>query len=208
MDTEVEAHSYAAMDHTAANQSVAERFFALGGGHGFTLDIGTGPGDIPILMASRRPGGRYVAVDAAWEMLKLARERVSSSGLAERIFLHQADAKRLPHATDSFDAVFSNTILHHIPEPIDLLHEAWRVLKPGGVLLIRDLYRPATETDAWALVDLHAAGATADQRRLLFDSLHAALTLEEARELVAAAAGMAGATVEMTSDRHYTIECR
>jgi ubiquinone/menaquinone biosynthesis C-methylase UbiE len=207
MDTEVEARSYAAMDHTEANRSVAERLLALGGGRGLTLDMGTGPGDIPILLAGQRPGGRYVAVDAAWEMLKLAKVKIADRSLAERIVLHQADAKRLPYPDHSFDAVFSNTILHHIPEPIDLLREAWRVLRPGGVLLIRDLYRPPTEADAWALVDRHAAGATDSQRRLLFDSLHAALTLEEARELVAAA-DMAGTTVEMTSDRHYTIECR
>ena len=74
------------------------------------------------------------------------------------------------------------------------------------MLLIRDLYRPPTEADAWALVDEHAAGATEAQRQLLFDSLHAALTLNEARALVTAA-GMTSATTEMTSDRHYTIEC-
>ena len=207
MDTEVEAHSYAAMDHAEANHSVAERFFALGGGHGLTLDIGTGPGDIPILMAGQRPEGRYVAVDAAWEMLKLARPKISDHHLTGRIALHQVDAKQLPYPTNSFDAVFSNTILHHIPAPVDLLREGWRVLKPGGVLLIRDLYRPPTEAAAWELVDKHAAGATDAQRQLLFDSLHAALTLVEARELVADVE-MTGATVEMTSDRHYTIECR
>lgn len=207
MDTAAEASSYAAMDHTEANLSVADRFLALGGGRGLTLDIGTGPGDIPILMASQRPGGLFVAVDAAWEMLKLARRRIQDRGLGERIVLHQADAKWLPYSTGSFDAVFSNTILHHIPAPVDLLREAWRVLKPGGLLLIRDLYRPPSEVAAWALVDEHAAGASATQRQLLYDSLHAALTLDEARALVAAA-NMTGATVEMTSDRHYTIECR
>ncbi len=206
MDTETEAHSYEAMDHQDANQSLARRFFELGGGKGLTLDIGTGPGDIPILMAQQHQEGRYIAVDAAGEMLKLAQAKVTRNNLTKRIVLHRADAKRLPYPNDSFTAVFSNTILHHIPTPIELLREAWRVLQPDGVLLIRDHYRPATQADAWALVDKHAAGATDVQRQLLFDSLHAALTLAEARELVAAA-GMTGATVEMTSDRHYTIEC-
>ncbi len=145
MDTEVEVHSYAAMDHTEANHNVAERLLALGSGHGLILDIGTGPGDIPILMAGQKQGGRYVAMDAAAEMLKLAKLKISDSGLTERIVLHRADAKQLPYQAGSFDAVFSNTILHHIPAPTDLLREAWRVLKPGGVLLIRDLYRPPTE---------------------------------------------------------------
>ena len=81
------------------------------------------------------------------------------------------------------------------------------MLRPGGILLIRDLHRPETCAEAWALVDKHAAGATQAQQQLLFDSLHAALTLEEAKEAVTTA-GITGATVAMTSDRHYTIECR
>jgi len=51
---------------------------------------------------------------------------------------------------------------------------------------------------------LHAGDGSDSHRRMLFDSLHAALTLEEARELVLAA-GLGEASVEMTSDRHYTI---
>ncbi|MHC4515833.1 MAG: class I SAM-dependent methyltransferase, partial [Planctomycetota bacterium] len=117
MDTEEEAQSYEAMDHAEANESVSSRFLELGGGDGLTLDIGTGPGDIPILLARRKPAGRYVAVDAAAEMLRLAKAKVSDSGLTERIVLHQVDAKQLPYPTHSFDAVFSNTILHHIPTP-------------------------------------------------------------------------------------------
>ena len=100
--------------------------------------------------------------------------------------------------------MISNTILHHIPEPLFFLEEAARVRKPGGVLVIRDLYRPETEEQAHELVRLHASTATADQQKMLFDSLHAGLTLDEARAMVAEV-GMTGASVEMTSDRHYTI---
>ena len=94
MDTETEAHSYEAMDHRDANQSLARRFFELGGGKGLTLDIGTGPGDIPILMAQQHQEGRYVAVDAAWEMLRLAKAKVTRNNLTKRIVLHRADVLR------------------------------------------------------------------------------------------------------------------
>ena len=57
MDTEAEAQSYEAMDHRDANLSVAQRFFALGGGPGLSLDLGTGPADRPILMARQQPDG-------------------------------------------------------------------------------------------------------------------------------------------------------
>lgn len=206
MDTQEEAQEYDAMDHVAANESVLARFLEIGGGRGRAVDLGTGPGHIPVLIARARPEARIVAVDAAQTMLDLARERVDQAGLADRITLQQANVRDLPFGDDSFDEVFSNSILHHIPDPLDFLREAWRVLVPGGVLLIRDLFRPASEGQAWALVDEHAAGASDCQRQLLFDSLHAALTLEEARSTVAEV-GMSGASVEMSSDRHYTIEC-
>lgn len=204
MDSIEEAASYGDMDNSAANQSFVEAVLAAGGTHGRALDIGTGPGDIPVLLAQKAEQLQIVAIDAAEEMLKLARSRVSAAGLTDRIELRQIDAKSLPFADGEFDLVISNTILHHIPEPIDLLRESRRMLARSGKLIIRDLYRPESEAEAWRLVDLHAGNGSEAHRRLLFDSLHAALTLEEARALVTEA-GLDRASVEMTSDRHYTI---
>jgi ubiquinone/menaquinone biosynthesis C-methylase UbiE len=203
MDTRDEAEGYAAMDNTAANRSIVDYFLSHGGG-GRTLDIGTGPGDIPIMLAQREPRMHLAAVDAAAQMLSIARARIAQHGLSRRIALQRCDAKELPFADGAFDAVLSNTILHHIPDPVAFLAEAARVCKRDGVLVIRDLYRPPTEAAAWQIVDEHAAGAPREHRQLLFDSLHAALELHEARA-AARAAGLADARVEMTSDRHYTI---
>lgn len=206
MDTPEEAEGYQAMDHTAANRSVVERFLELGGGRcRRVIDLGTGPGDIPILLCQSAPGPRVVAVDAAEHMLALARPKLGPLGLQDRIEFVPADVKALPWPDGAFDGVFSNTILHHIPEPLEFLREAARVLAPGGVLLIRDLFRPDSEAEAWRLVDLHAAGADEYQRQLFFASFCAALTLDEARDCVRRA-GLLAARVEMSSDRHYTIE--
>lgn len=207
MDTAQEAETYAAMDHGEANRAFVTRAVEMGAGRGQVLDIGTGPADIPVLLAQQAPEAEIVAIDAAEHMLVVARRKVADAGLESRITLRRADAKDLPFEDESFDAVISNTILHHIPEPVMLLREAYRVLQPYGVLCIRDLCRPETEDQAWALVDRHAQGANDEQRKLLFDSLRASLTLEEARAAVKAA-GIPNATVEMSSDRHYTIELK
>jgi ubiquinone/menaquinone biosynthesis C-methylase UbiE len=206
MDTQDEATGYQAMDHSAANLSVIERFLALGGGRcAHVVDLGTGPGDIPILLAQRAPSVHVTGIDAAEHMLQLARSKPGRCGLGDRVAFQRADVKALPFEDGSFDGVFSNTILHHIPEPVEFLCEAWRVFQRGGVLLIRDLVRPPTEADAQRLVGLHAASANAYQKQLFFASFCAALTLDEARATVRSA-GMQGARVEMSSDRHYTIE--
>jgi ubiquinone/menaquinone biosynthesis C-methylase UbiE len=212
MDTEEEATEYDAMDHSAANQSVVDRFVALGGLRGRILDIGTGPAHLPILLAERAAHTvpnqelRLLAVDAAGHMLAIGRRHLQRANhLAHRIHLVLGNAKHLPVPTSSFVGVYSNTIMHHLPEPVPYLAEARRVLEPGGVLLIRDLIRPATEQDAMALVELHAAGATTRARRLFFDSFRASFTLPEVRAM-ADRAGLARARLWQSSDRHFTLE--
>lgn len=209
MDDPAEAAAYDAMDHSAANAAFVERLVALVGADagGTALDLGTGPGHIPILLCQRAAGLGVLAVDLAESMLGLARAKIAAAGLAERIDLQLADVKRLPFADNQFDIVFSNTILHHIPEPIAMLAEAGRVLRPGGVLLIRDLYRPAEEAELDRLVALHTPGATAEQRRMFVESLRAALTPDELGAL-AAEAGLEGVEVVIDTDRHMSLQSR
>jgi len=207
MDTQDEASEYDAMDHAQANANVVADLKGAGAA-GFALDLGTGPGDIPILLAQECPRVLQItAVDAAETMLAIARKKVAAAGLEDRISLDQADVKDLPYPERTFDTVFSNTILHHIPEPRAMLAEAWRVVKPGGLLWIRDLYRPADEETARALVEQYVGDGSERQQKLFFDSLCAGLTVTEA-EATAHAAGIAGARVAMSSDRHYTLVAR
>ena len=206
MDTVEEAAEYAAMDHTEANNAFVDRLVELGA-HGQMLDIGTGPGDIPLLVCDRIDDAHVVAIDLAETMLEHAQRKLADSPHGERIRFQLADAKGLRFEEGSFDTVFSNTILHHIPEPADLLREAHRVLKPGGVLLIRDLMRPETAERADELVDQHAAGASPNQRELFRASLHASLTRDELRA-VATECGFGDAEVVVDSDRHHSLQLR
>src|SRR5207302_2639362 len=92
---------------------------------------------------------------------------------------------------------------HHIPEPGAVVAEMVRVLAPAGVLFIRDLVRPDDEASLRHLVASYAGEANAHQRQMFADSLHAALTLDEIRALVADA-GFDPAAVQQTTDRHWT----
>lgn len=204
MDADDEAAAYAGMDHTAVNQAFVDRLGALGAG-GRMLDIGTGPGDIPLLVVDRWRDVRVVAVDLAPAMLALAGRRVAASAHAARIELVLGDAKALAHGDHSFDTVFSNTILHHLPDPIPFLREAGRVLRPGGALLIRDLFRPPSEARVQELVALHAADMSGAGRELFTASLRAALTPDELRA-AADAAGLARAALVIDTDRHMSLQ--
>jgi len=204
MDTVEDATEYASMDHAEANAALVGRLLELGV-HGRVLDIGTGPGDIPLLLCDRLPEVHVTGIDLAQTMLDVAERNRAGSAHAARVEFRIADAKGLEFEDASYDSVFSNTILHHIPDPVPFLSEALRVLKPGGCLLVRDLMRPSSQEELERLVALYAANDTPYQRRLFRDSLHAAFRPEEIREL-AQRAGLAAADVVVDSDRHLSIQ--
>lgn len=208
MDSAAEARDYDAMDHGEVNRRFAADLLAAlaAAGRGFdveVLDLGTGTAQIPVELCRQNPQVRVLAIDLADEMLRLAAANVERAGYAERIRLQAVDAKRLPLEDESFAAVMSNSIVHHLPEPRGALAEAVRVLRPGGVLFVRDLSRPADDAQVRHLVTAYAGDCNAQQQKLFEDSLRAALTVGEMRAL-AAELGFDPATVVATSDRHWT----
>jgi ubiquinone/menaquinone biosynthesis C-methylase UbiE len=144
-----------------------------------------------------------MAVDAAVNMLEIARYNIEIASLIDRIQLDHVDGKRLPHENDRFAAVISNSIVHHIPEPMAVLHEAVRVTAPGGSLFFRDLFRPADENALQQIVKTYAGQENEHQQKMFADSLRAALTVDEMRDLVVQL-GFTPETVQATSDRHWT----
>jgi ubiquinone/menaquinone biosynthesis C-methylase UbiE len=216
MDSEQDAREYDSMDHAAVNAVfVADLLAALAdwslqrpvqSGEAprlEILDLGVGTAQIPIALCHAVPGIRVVAVDAAESMLAIGRENVVAAGLSDRIELVLADAKRLPFPDGSFRMVASNSIVHHIAEPEGVLAEAVRVAEPGGLQFHRDLCRPADEDELARIVRTYAGDATPYQSKLYSDSLRSALSLEEIASLVEELE-FSRASVQMTSDRHWT----
>jgi len=203
MDTAEDADAYDAMDHRGPNAAFVARLVELGA-RGRMLDVGTGPGHIPLLVVEALAGAHVTGVDLSSNMLRHAERKRAASPHAARLAFALADAKGLGDPDGSFDAVFSNTILHHIPDPRPFLREAWRVLRPGGAFLIRDLYRPPTPARALELTRQHAGDATPEQQELFRASLHAALAPDELRAL-ARECGVA-AEVVLDSDRHMSLQ--
>jgi ubiquinone/menaquinone biosynthesis C-methylase UbiE len=204
MDDAAEAREYDAMDHREPNAAFVARLVELGAS-GRMLDLGTGPGHIPLLVCETIPGARVVGVDLAHHMLAIAGRRRAGSPHAARLAFRHADVKNLPFEDHSFDAVFSNTIMHHLADPRPFLREAARVVRPGGVLLIRDLFRPPDVSTLERLVAEHAAGATPPQQQMLRASLIAALTPDELRAL-ATELELGGVEVVVDSDRHLSLQ--
>jgi ubiquinone/menaquinone biosynthesis C-methylase UbiE len=208
MDTDEDAREYDAMDHAAVNAQFVTDLLSGMGELALApvlqiLDLGAGTAQIPVELCRRAPHARVTAVDAAESMLELAIENIADAGLADRIKSVLADAKSLPFHSAAFSVVISNSIVHHIAEPRQVIAEALRVTASDGLNFHRDLARPQDEAQLEHLVTTYAGAATAYQRKLFADSLRAALALDEIRDLVAEF-GFARETVQMTSDRHWT----
>ncbi len=204
MDTPWEAAEYDAMDHAAVNWAfVTDLIRFVPKLRGTALDVGTGTALIPIELARWVPGLTIVAADAAASMLRLAATNIKIAEMYDRIPTRLVNARALPFPDGEFPVVMSNSLVHHVAEPEVVVAEIARVCRRGGVIFVRDLARPADLPTLKHLVETYAGTATASQRKLFEQSLHAALTVEEVRALVAAH-GFAPSSVTMTSDRHWT----
>jgi ubiquinone/menaquinone biosynthesis C-methylase UbiE len=215
MDTEEEARDYDAMDHAQVNARFCDDLIAAGARLGRVLDVGTGTALIPIELCRRDPRVEVDAIDLASHMLALAERNVARAELGLRVRVARMDAKATAWADGTFDAVMSNSIVHHIPEPPQVLAEVWRLVRPGGVLFVRDLERPVDAARVAELVDMYAPLPEAapavrsmhERQRALFEaSLLAALTADEVRGMVGPL-GIPRDGVRSTSDRHWTLVC-
>jgi len=101
------------------------------------LDVGCGGGPITLGIAQAVSPGEVIGVDLAAEQVEQATRGAEEQGVPKAKFL-VADAYALPFVEDSFDAVFSNTLLEHLAEPARALVEFRRVLKPSGVVGVRN----------------------------------------------------------------------
>jgi len=208
MDTAEEARDYDAMDHAAVNRVFVDDFVAFAGTvESPILDVGTGTAQIPIELCCRVAGCQVTAIDLADHMLAVGRENVRRASLEDRLRLERWDAKEMPCGDGAFAAAISNSIVHHIPEPVAVFIEMVRVVRPGGALFVRDLLRPDDDAAVRRLVETYAGDANAHQRQMFEDSLRAALTLDEVRGLMARL-GLDPAAVRPTSDRHWTWQVR
>jgi ubiquinone/menaquinone biosynthesis C-methylase UbiE len=203
MDTTEEAIAYDAMDHSQVNQLFVDDLLATWPDVGDTLDIGTGTALIAVELCRRVETARVTAVDLSTNMLELARANAEAASVSLQIRFDRIDAKTLPYESDQFTCVMSNSIVHHIPVPLPAVAEAVRVTAPGGVLFFRDLLRPASLEEVDQLVTTYAGDETDHARQMFYDSLRAALELDELRSLVETL-GFDRTTVQATSDRHWT----
>ena len=108
------------------------------------LDLAGGTGDLVLMIAPRvGPQGRVVLSDINNAMIRTGRARLLDRGIAGNVEYVQADAERLPFPDNSFDCITMAFGLRNVTHKQTALDAMYRVLKPGGRLLILEFSRPA-----------------------------------------------------------------
>ena len=206
MDDAGEAEAYALSDFSEVNQAFVDRLLELvpSGEALKAVDLGTGPGDIPIRVALARPDWQIAAVDASQAMLDFAREAAHGAHLGDRIDWVLADAKDTRLRAGGFDVVFSNSILHHVNDTESFWTELKRLSKPGAMVFLRDLFRPKSPESARKIVGTYGGVGPKLMQEEYYRSLLSAYTPEEVRGQLARA-GLTTLEVECVTDRHMDI---
>ena len=205
MDDPAQAEAYARADFAEENQGFVDRFreYFPDFSAGRVLDLGCGPADIPIRFAMLYPTCQVIGVDASLPMIQLGEQAVKQAGLADRITLRCERFEAVAGANIA-DAAISNSLLHHLPNPLQFWHKLRQLVKPGSPVLLMDLLRPESPDKAQAIVDQYAAGEAEILRRDFYNSLLASFTEDEVATQLARM-NLTRLVIDVPDDRHWMV---
>ena len=209
MDVQINAHAYSSADFSEPNSKFialfAEKFPAFDGQQ--IIDLGCGPADITVRFAQHYPQTRVAGVDGADAMLDIARKVISG----HTTFANRIDVRRWhigrevnPFGSEVFDAVVSNSLLHHMDNPLDL----WKTIRvcaaPGAAVLVMDLIRPHSRIEAETIVEKYS-GEEAEVLKV--DFLNSLLAAYRPAEIIdqLLSVNMDSLHIEVVSDRHLIV---
>ncbi len=199
--------AYSNADFEEAHQSVIENFSQIFPNIGplqQVLDLGCGSGDVTVRFAQRYTDCHIDAVDGAEEMLKQAERLIKEHSLTQRITLHLQQLPNCTFENTIFDAIISNSLLHHLHEPQHLWSMINQFATSDTVIYICDLYRPDSTEIAQQLVDQYAGNEPEVLRKDFYNSLLAAFTPDEVHAQINIAK-LDSLLIDKVSDRHMLI---
>ncbi len=207
MDSEAQTEAYAHADFEEPNRLFVERFFARFGPQGAgdrALDLGCGPADITLRFSMMYPACGVHGADAGENMLSQARQAVERAGASDRVELVQCRLPDTGGLTPPYDAIFSNSLLHHLPRGSTLWSAIRSLGRAGGRVMVMDLRRPTNRKEAREIVERYSPHEPDLLKQDFENSLCAAFTPEEIAAQLGEH-GLEGLEIEQPSDRHLLV---
>ena len=206
MDDEAQARAYAEADFEEPHSYFIELFqqtFPELNIKGSVLDLGCGPADISLRFAKAYPECEVHGVDGAAAMLAFGDEAIGRARLQQRIRLLQGYLPGVSLPQLKYDTVISNSLLHHLADPMTLWQTVQEYAAPAAPVFIMDLMRPDSTLQAKALMDEYAAGEPEVLQHDFYHSLLAAYTPQEVQQQLSVLA--LPLNVKVVSDRHLVV---
>jgi ubiquinone/menaquinone biosynthesis C-methylase UbiE len=147
------------------------------------LDMGTGPGWIPVRLAQQRPAWEITGLDFSKRMLDQARNLAEKKNV--NVNWVEADVLNTGLPPEHFDLVISHFSLHELPEIPHVLKEVSRLLKPDGRFIAHDLARPPAHRIPVMCVINWLLSFSMEFTRQYADSLRASYTMDEMAQFLA-----------------------
>lgn len=203
MDDKEGALAYAKADMSKSNQFFVDKLLQKYSKNlNNVLDIGCGPADIPVRLVKAKPDVNITAVDASDKMIELAKNNVNKEKYESQIKLMRAYLPGLPFLPHSFDTVISNSLLHHLPDPMLFWKEIKLLGKKGSIIFVMDLFRPDSPEKAKEIVEREAPSAPKVHKEDFYNSLLASFKLKEIKEQLSSA-NLPNVSAEIVSDLHW-----
>jgi 2-polyprenyl-3-methyl-5-hydroxy-6-metoxy-1,4-benzoquinol methylase len=208
MDGEEQVRAYAQADFSKENQWFVDYFLEVFPDfrEGRVLDLGCGPADIPIRLVRACPSFSLMAVDASGPMINLAQAAVDEAKVSDCVAVVCQRFQDIQQQEPA-DAIISNSLVHHVPNPLQFWYALKKLAKPGSPVLIMDLQRPETLDEAQALIDQYAADEPEQLRRDFYNSLLAAFTEDEVASHLAEL-NLSRLLIDVPDDRHWVVTGR
>ncbi len=211
MDEDEQARAYSDADFDEPHNRFVSLFQEIFGSDvpgRFVLDLGCGPADVTVRFAMAYPHCVVHGVDGSESMLKYGRRRLARHpDVQTRIELFCGVLPQVSLPMEHYDVIMSNSLLHHLNEPLILWESVSRYARPGSCVFIMDLMRPRISDEVDELVKRYASGEPEVLRKDFYNSLLSAFEPGEI-ETQLREVGMSYLTVKVVSDRHVTISGR
>jgi len=206
MDDAEQARAYADADFSGPHDAFVDYFssrfpdFSAGS----VLDLGCGTADVMIRFAEKYPRASMTGIDGAAAMLDIARHDVKRMGCADRIVLQKRLLPDPELADQKFDAVISNSLLHHFQDPMDLWILLKNCAKEGAPVFIMDLMRPENEKSARDFMLKYTADESPLLQKDFYNSLLASYNEKEIGDQLRSM-HLDFLNIEIVSDRHILV---
>ena len=210
MEGREQARAYAQADFEEPHSrflSLMQETFPAGEVGPWVADLGCGSADISLRVAGAYPDCRVHGVDASRAMLDYGHQAIRGAGLEDRVQLHSGYLPGVTLSRPSYDTIISNSLLHHLPDPMILWREVRRLSHPGSGIFVMDLLRPGDPGRARELVRTCCGEEPEILRRDFYHSLLAAYRPDEVADQLREA-DLANMEVRIVSDRHLLVHGR